>query len=116
MQNKETKLSVFYTSLNVNAREKMHSDHLVAYLSSKDFQNIHGTRSTALGNFNIAFYDINQLLSKNKKGDIRQHLIEYYGLKKIDGEVKLPQLVLNSFKVVKKPHEQLKRLKSPNQD
>ena len=90
----------------------MHSDHLLAYLSSKDYEGIHGGRNTRLGKISFNFVDINQMMSKNPDGNIRKSLLEYYALKRIDSKVSLPQIVLNEFKVKKRPEDTIRRLKA----
>lgn len=42
------------------------------------------------------------LLQNGKEDGIRKHLLEFYGLKQVDGKVPLPQVVLNEYKTVKK--------------
>ncbi|CAI2367318.1 unnamed protein product [Moneuplotes crassus] len=112
LKGKSTQISVYYNSLNCSQKEKARSDHLLVYLSSKDFLGLHGTKNSRQGLVKFNFVDVNQMMiSKKPNENIRQNLLEYYGLKKIDGEVCLPQIVLNEYKLKKKPIQTLKRIK-----
>lgn len=103
MLNRENQLSVYITSLNCNIKEKMHSDRLVSYFSSKDFAAPGTSKWSRSKKYSIAYVDVNQLLIQNGKEDgIRKHLLEFYGLKQVDGKIPLPQVVLSEFKTVKK--------------
>ena len=98
-------LSVYYTSLNWNQLEKQQSNRLLWFLDSKDFQTIGAPKIGAKSRFEIACIDVNQLMAKhNKEEGIRKHLIEYKGLKQIDGGIPLPQIVINEENLAKSKH------------
>ena len=113
-----TQLAVYYTSLNCSYKEKLHSDRLVNYLSSKDYVDSKVWHRTS-GKYTISFIDINQMRNQKwgegneesqKKGNIRHHLVEYYGLKKVDGHIPMPQVVLNEYKKQKRPKGNTKKV------